>query len=80
MEINTLTPCYGDDGNGCSVSALILDPGVAINIDIEAVECRAYKDFAGVVPGSAPFNVSVEADISTNLATVGAVLCYVVEV
>jgi hypothetical protein len=81
VQINTLTPCYGssDQSTGCSVSALILDPSVAINVDINAVECRAYKDFAGTVPGSAPFNVSREADISTNLDTISSILCYIVE-
>ena len=48
-------------------------------LDINAIECRAYKDTAGVVPGSATFTVHKPALISTNLATIGSVLCYVTE-
>lgn len=78
VQLNTLVACgYPEDP--CSASALILDPNVAVNVDIDAVECRAYQDFAGTQPGSAPFNVTEPAYLSTNLATVSTILCYIVE-
>jgi hypothetical protein len=78
VQLNTLVACgYPDDP--CSASALILDPNVAVNVDINTIECRAYRDFAGTQPGSAPFNVTEYARLSTNLATVSTFLCYVVE-
>lgn len=78
VEINKLTRCYGGDGQGCSASELIVQNGTASNVNIDSIECRAYKDFAGVVPGSAPFNVSTPALITTNLATISSILCYIV--
>jgi hypothetical protein len=78
VEINKLTRCHGDAGQGCSASELIVQNGTAANVNIDSIECRAYKDFAGVVPGSAPFNVSSPALISTNLATISSILCYIV--
>lgn len=80
VQINTLTPVNCGSGQGCSVSELILDPGVHVNVDINTVECRGYKDTAGVVPGSLSFNVSSPAEISTNLGTIGSILCYIIEV
>jgi hypothetical protein len=80
VEINKLTPCHDDANNGCSVSQLIVQKDTANNVDENAVECRGYKDFEGLVPGSAPFSVAKPADVSTNLGTVGSFLCYVVEV
>jgi hypothetical protein len=80
VEINKLTPCHGGNNEGCSVSELIVQNGTASNVDIDSIECRAYKDFAGVVPGSAPFNVSHPALVSTNLATISSILCYIVPV
>jgi hypothetical protein len=41
------------------------------------VECRAYKDFAGVQPGSAVFTVDKPAYLTTNLVEVGSILCYI---
>lgn len=79
IQLNTLTTCHGSTSEGCSVSQLSLDANVHPNVDINAVECRAYKDFAGTQPGSAPFNVSRPAYISTNLATISSILCYIVE-
>lgn len=73
IEINKLTSL----GN-VSASELSFDPSIAINVDIDQIECRAYKDAAGVIPGSAPFNVKTPAELSTNLVEVGSVLCYVV--
>src|SRR6266536_3507481 len=68
IEINVLTACNGGNGQGCSVSKISIDPRIAINVDINSVECRAYKDFEGQEPGSAPFSVKSPAQISTNLA------------
>lgn len=73
VEINVLTSL-----NGVSASELSFDMGVEINVDIATVECRAFKDAEGVVPGSAPFNYKTPAELSTNLVEVGSVLCYVV--
>jgi hypothetical protein len=78
VEINKLTSCYGDNNQGCSVSELIVQNGTASGVDINQIECRGYKDFTGVVPGSAPFNVTNPALVSTNLATISSFLCYVV--
>jgi hypothetical protein len=78
VRLNTLVACgYPEDP--CSASVLTLDPNGAVNVDIGAVECRAYQDFAGTQPGSAPFNVTQPAYLSTNLATVSTILCYLVE-
>lgn len=79
VEINKLTQINCGEGLGCSVSELILDPGVHANVDINAVECRGFKDAAGVQPGSLPFNVTIPAEISTNLGTISSILCYIVE-
>lgn len=73
IEINKLTSL-----GGVSASKLSFDTGVAINVDINSIECRAYKDADGVVPGSAPFTAKQPALLSTNLVEVGSVLCYVV--
>jgi hypothetical protein len=78
VQLNTLVACgYPEDP--CSASALALDPDVAVNVDINTIECRAYQDFAGTQPGSAPFNVTQPAYLSTNLVTISTILCYVVE-
>jgi hypothetical protein len=55
--------------------------GSSSNVDINKVECRAYKDAAGVVPGSAPFTLASPALLATpnNPVVVGSVLCYVTE-
>ncbi|TVY57289.1 hypothetical protein LCER1_G004203, partial [Lachnellula cervina] len=50
----------------------------ASTININSVQCRAYKDAEGVVPGSAPFNSTAPALLSTNIVSVSSVLCYVV--
>lgn len=41
-----------------------------------AVEYRAYKDEAGMQPGSATFDLDTLTDVSTNLDTIESVLCY----
>jgi hypothetical protein len=43
------------------------------------VECRMYKDTAGLQPGSLPFSGSTAALISTNTVEVGTILCYAIE-
>jgi hypothetical protein len=75
VEINNLTLLNGDAG--VSASEISFD-GIASNVDINTVECRAYKDADGVQPGSAPFNATSPAYLSTNLVTVGSILCYIV--
>ncbi|KAJ9622251.1 hypothetical protein H2203_006469 [Taxawa tesnikishii (nom. ined.)] len=60
-----------------SCSALRFD-GTASNIDYNTVECRAFKDADGVVPGSAPFTASNPAELSTNLVEINSIICYVV--
>jgi hypothetical protein len=49
-----------------------------VQVNISTVECRAYKDAAGTQPGSAPFNVTNPALLSTNLVDIGSILCYIV--
>jgi hypothetical protein len=82
LQINNLTPinCGNTpDGEGCLVSKLSLDQAPAVNVNIDDVECRGYKDAPGVVPGSAPFNVSTPAVISsTGLGSIGSLLCYII--
>jgi len=79
IPINTLSslePC--DTGNGCALSEMVilstLNTG---DLPISQFECRGYKDAAGLSPGSAPFTVKNPAEVSTNLGTERAVLCYV---
>lgn len=71
VELNQLTqvPVSG-------LYQISLDPK-ASNVDVDAVECRAYRDAAGVVPGSAPFSREHPALISTTGGSVASVLCYV---
>jgi hypothetical protein len=80
VKINILTACFENNTQGCSVSSLHLQPNSSTNVNESAIECRAYQDTAGVIPGSAPFNLTSPALISTNLATISTILCYVVEV
>lgn len=81
IELNKLGVCYGNIAAGdCDVSELAIQNGTASGgLNIIAIECRAYKDKSGVVPGSATFRLGKPALISTNLATIGGILCYVVE-
>jgi hypothetical protein len=81
IELNKLGVCQGNITAGeCDVSELAIQNSTASGgLNISAVECRAYKDKAGVVPGSATFRVGKPALISTNLVTIGGILCYVVE-
>jgi hypothetical protein len=73
IEINQLTQI-----NATGVYQISLDK-TASNVDIDQVECRAYKDAAGVVPGSAPFTKANPALLSTTGVTVGSILCYITE-
>jgi len=79
VEINVLTPCYNSSSasaSPCSASSITII-GSSGGLNANQIECRGYKDLEGVVPGSAAFNVSSPAELSTNLATVSSVLCYV---
>lgn len=74
VQLNVLTTLYKT-----SASEIKFDIGATTsNVDVNSVECRAYKDAAGVVPGSAPFTAKTPAELSTNLVEVGSVLCYIV--
>ncbi|KAI9686888.1 MAG: hypothetical protein M1822_002641 [Bathelium mastoideum] len=79
VQLNTLT-ALGDAQYPATAYEIVFD-GSASNIDVNSVECRAYKDAAGVVPGSAPFTKANPAELATpnNPVEVGSVLCYVVE-
>ncbi|KAK4616127.1 Ecp59-1 [Fulvia fulva] len=74
IELNVLTSL-----GGVSASKLTIDPNIGPfgGLDINSIECRAYKDAAGVVPGSKAFHVNEPAVLSTNVVEVGSVLCYV---
>lgn len=72
VELNRLT-----DLHNFSCYRIIVQKSVHPNVDITKVECRAYKDAAGQIPGSAPFNYNRSADLATNIVQVGSVLCYV---
>jgi len=73
VPINVLTSL------NIEATEIIFVAGSAVGVDIDSIECRAYKDAAGVVPGSAPFTDATPAQLSTNLVEVGSVLCYVTE-
>jgi hypothetical protein len=47
-------------------------------LNINLIESRDYKDFGGVELGSAAFNVTNLVLISTNIASINSVLCYIV--
>lgn len=78
MELNVLNSNFAA-GNGTLASQISFDPGVHFNIpDLDRVECRAYKDAHGTVPGSVPFTAKMPAVLSaTGVERVGSVLCYV---
>jgi len=81
VELYKLTACYGDNGQGCSVSELIVQNGTASGgLNINQVQCHGYIDFEGTQPGTAEFDVNHPALVSTNLATVSSILCYLVPV
>ncbi|KAK4984922.1 hypothetical protein LTR66_008339 [Elasticomyces elasticus] len=73
MEINVLNVFPVP----ASCSALLIQPRIAINVDPAKVECRAFKDTEGLVPGSAPFSLKSPAHLSTNLVDVNSILCYI---
>jgi len=73
VAINLLTSF----GNGTSASQIRITN--ATNVNIDRVECRAFKDAAGVVPGSAAFTKADFAFLSTNVVSIESVLCYVTE-
>lgn len=57
-----------------SVSALALVQGQTIATD--NIECRGYKDTKGLLGSSLPFSGDKRSQLSTNLVTVGSILCY----
>ncbi|TVY31388.1 hypothetical protein LOCC1_G008685, partial [Lachnellula occidentalis] len=68
-----------NNGQALSASSIAFSNATSSpDIDISSVECRAYKDAEGVQPGSAVFNATEKALLSTNLVDVSSVLCYVV--
>ena len=75
VEIAVLTPF----SSGVKASKLTFDTGVAINVDINYVECRAYKDAEGLEVLGGAFSLREPAVLSTTgVVEVGSVLCYVV--
>lgn len=62
-----------------SASSIAIDDGVNSQLDLNTIECRAFKDDAGMEPGSAPFTLASPAELSTNLVEVASVLCYILE-
>lgn len=58
---------------------LSFDTGVAINVDVNSVQCRAYTDTAGTQPLGQAFSAEQAAVYSTpeKPVMVGSVLCYV---
>jgi hypothetical protein len=52
--------------------------GTTQDIPAADVECRMYKDTAGLQPGSAPWSGSQAALISTNTVQVGSIVCYAI--
>ncbi|KAH6665744.1 hypothetical protein B0J14DRAFT_211215 [Halenospora varia] len=91
IHLNRLSLCHapatssGNSENPCSVSGIsITNATLPAPQDVGGstgptdVECRGYRDFEGLVPGSATFRVGKPAAISTNLGTIGGILCYVV--
>ncbi|KAK5137742.1 hypothetical protein LTR08_007313 [Meristemomyces frigidus] len=74
IELNVLTQF------AISVSAIEFDDNFSgTNIDLGKVECRAFKDAAGLIPASLPFDLYHSAALSTNLVEVASVLCYAAE-
>ncbi|KAH8656609.1 hypothetical protein BGZ60DRAFT_417333 [Tricladium varicosporioides] len=87
--LNRLNLCHlssvASDTKPCSVSGISITNAtlpapkeVGGRIGPTDVECRGYRDTEGLVPGSATFRVGKPAAISTNLGTIGSILCYVV--
>jgi len=57
-----------------SVTKLELVNGQEIPED--RIECRAYQDTKGLLPGSLPFSGGNPAYIATNPEAIGGILCY----
>ncbi|KAF2235497.1 hypothetical protein EV356DRAFT_566382 [Viridothelium virens] len=73
LQLYTLT-----NVDNTSAYEIIFD-GSSSNIDINTVECQAYKDADGTQIGSAPFTLASPAELATpnNPVEVGSVVCYV---
>lgn len=78
IQVNKLALLDGEAG-GLRASAINIT-SVTSDLDINTIECRAYQDTDGVVPGSAPFTVKNPAMLSTQIVNESSVLCYVVEI
>ncbi|KAI9709689.1 MAG: hypothetical protein M1820_003091 [Bogoriella megaspora] len=78
VEINTLTRIYD-----ATAFEIVFDGSYSglTEAQFNAVECRAYKDAEGLVPGSATFSAKNPAELATpnNPVEINAVLCYVTE-
>jgi hypothetical protein len=57
-----------------SVTKLQLVQGQEIPED--RIECRAYQDSRGLLPGGLPFSGQTVAYLSTNKVAIGGILCY----
>ncbi|KXL47485.1 hypothetical protein M433DRAFT_3277 [Acidomyces richmondensis BFW] len=75
VQINALTSL----GTSTFGSKLQIDSSSAQNVVLSSVECRAFKDQAGVVPGSLPFTFSQLVQLSTDAVRIQSVLCYITE-
>lgn len=74
VEINHLTSLHGVHASQISFD------GIAPNVDINKVECRAYRDVEGLVPLGGPFTNEGPGEVGRGaLVEVGSVICYVVE-
>ena len=72
IEINKLTSLHGS-----KASELTFDKSVHAHVDINAVECRAYEDEAGIIPLTAGFTNKQPAKLGETPVAVGSVLCYI---
>ncbi|KAK4629490.1 hypothetical protein CLAFUW4_08354 [Fulvia fulva] len=53
--------------------------GDAWNVDIFAVQCRAYGNKEGTIPVGVPFNETYDLNLGTKPVGVYAILCYVID-
>jgi len=72
IEINVLTAF------DFAASGISIDIRGNSQFDLKTVECRAYKDEAGLDPASVPFSMAQKASFGTSPVEVGSVLCYTV--
>ena len=72
IEINKLTSLHRS-----KASELTFDKSVHAHVDLNAVECRAYEDEAGIVLLTAGFTNKQPAKLGETPVAVGSVLCYI---